>query len=378
MRCVITQKVFPATLRALEAAGVQAIANTSGCTLSGSEVLKRVRDNDADALFAFMTDSVDGDFLDSAPSLRVVGVAAKGLDNFDHAACCERDVTLTRCEDHLTAPTAELAIALLLAASRRLQEGHEAVTAAPAGTEGAFCGWEPRLYGNGVYGSTIGVVGFGAVGQAIARRLLPFEPALVNWYDPAMERLLFGAGEGLGGSVTNTLVHGAQQLVNVRGSIVRPHSGGLDGLLTDADAVVLAAPLTHETCGLIDRERLALMCGSGEDDSSATDVGTILVNVGRGSVVDESAVAEALRAGPHDGLGAYASDVFSFEDWALQVEQQGDVGESDSSGGISEALRTAPRTVFTPHLGSATVAARRAIELDTAAQIVAALETTRC
>ena len=132
-RVVVSQQVFPATLRALEAAGVQPIANTSGRTLSASEVLRRVRDNDADALMAFMTDSVDGDFLDAAPSLRVIGVAAKGLDNFDHAACRERGVVLTRCEDHLTAPTAELAVALLLAASRRLREGHDAVASAPAG-----------------------------------------------------------------------------------------------------------------------------------------------------------------------------------------------------------------------------------------------------
>ena len=94
------------------------------------------------------------------------------------------------------------------------------------------------------------------------------------------------------------------------------------------------------------------------------------------------AVAEALRAGPLNGLGAYASDVFSFEDWALQAGhcdiEESDVRSSDGAqAGVPDALRTAPRTVFTPHLGSATVAARRAIELDTAAQIVAALDVAR-
>jgi phosphonate dehydrogenase len=273
----------------------------------------RRRLSDADAFLAFMTDQVDDDLLRAGPRLKVIAAALKGYDNFDTAACTRQGVWLTIVPDLLTAPTAELAIGLTIAAARHLRAGDARVRCG---------GWRADLYGTGLAGSTVAVIGMGRLGRAIVDRLTGFGCGRLLGVDPG----------------------------NVDG---RAEPADLRRAFEISDVVLLALPLTPATHGLIGRELLA--------SAGRTPV---LVNVGRGSVVDESAVAAALEAGQ---LRAYAADVFAFEDWAL-------AGRPPC---IDPALLAHPSTVFTPHLGSAVARVRLAIEHCAADNLLAALAGRR-
>jgi phosphonate dehydrogenase len=132
---------------------------------------------DADGLLAFMTDRVDAPLLRGCPRLNVIACALKGFDNVDVAACTEQGVCVTVSPDLLTAPTAELAVGLALALCRNILPGDAHVRS------GTFQGWRPHLYGFGLCGATVGIVGMGAVGRAIAARLAGFQPRLL-FFDP--------------------------------------------------------------------------------------------------------------------------------------------------------------------------------------------------
>jgi phosphonate dehydrogenase len=258
-----------------------------------------------------MTDRIDAAVLAQAPRLRTVACALKGFDNFDLAACERAGVQVSFVPDLLTEPTAELAIGLAIAAGRHVLEGDRRVRA-------GYAGWRPALYGTGLHGSTVAVVGLGAVGRAIVDRLQGFGCAEILGVDPQHRD-------------------------------ARTRAVGLRDALQRAHYVLLAVPLTEASRHLIDEMALA-----------AARPGQLLVNVGRGSVVDERAVLAALQS---DLLGAYAADVFEMEDWNLP----------DRPSAIPEALLRHPRTVFTPHLGSAVREVRLAIEQRAADNLLAAL-----
>jgi phosphonate dehydrogenase len=307
-RIVCTARVFPGTRAALEPLG--AVVHPEG---EAPWPLPALRGHlaEAEAVMAFMTDRVDQAFLDAAPRLRVLACALKGYDNIDVAACRERGVAVSIVPDLLTAPTAELALALSLGLARRLREGDAAVRA-------GFAGWRPTLYGLGLDGATVAILGLGALGSAIAARLAPFG-CVLRGADPARE---------------------------APGVARMP----IEDALVGADLVIAALPLAPATRGLLDARRLALLPPHA-----------LLVNIGRGSTVVEADVLVALEA---RRLGGYAADVFEMEDWALE----------DRPRAIAPALLAHPATLFTPHLGSATVAARRAIEARAAANIADVLE----
>ena len=267
----------------------------------------------ADAMLAFMTDSVDEALLAQAPRLRIVACALKGFDNFDVAACTRAGVWLSIVPDLLTAPTAELAIGLAIAAARHLRHGDAHVRS------GAFAGWRPCWFGGGLAGATVAIVGLGRLGGAIAERLQGFGCARLLGVDALQDHPLVQRCE-------------------------------LWAALAEADFVFLALPLTPGSRHLIDATALA-----------AARPGQVVVNVGRGSVVDEAAIADALASGR---LGAYAADVFEFEDWTLP----------DRPRQIEPRLLAEPRTVFTPHLGSAVARVRQAIEHRAADNVIAVLE----
>ncbi len=279
-----------------------------------NEAALEARLADADAMMGFMTDRVDARLLAAAPRLRAVACALKGYDSYDVDACTRAGVWVSIVPDLLTAPTAELAVGLAIGLARHVREGDALVRG------GGFRGWRARLYGSGLEGSVVGIVGMGAVGRAIARRLQGFDSSRLIGADP-----LSPACPGV-------------------------TSGTLEQVLDESDVVFLAAPLTPVNRHMIDAGRLA-RCRPGQH----------LVNVGRGSVVDERAVADALEQGR---LGGYAADVFEFEDWAL----------SDRPAEVDPALRAAPNTLFTPHLGSAVRGVRRAIEHRAADNLVAVLQ----
>jgi phosphonate dehydrogenase len=276
---------------------------------------------DATGLIVSMADSVDDTFLIRCPRLRVVSATLKGYDNFDADACTRRGIWLTILPDLLTAPAAELAAGLVIGIMRRVAEADRDVRAS------GFDGWRPRFYGATLRGATTGIVGMGQVGQALAGLLAPFGTRIV-YHDP---RPLPAAAE--------------RRLRATRLSVPE--------LLAASDVAVLLVPLTAGTRGMVGRSALRLM-----------RPGAFLVNVGRGSVVDEEAVAEALEGG---GLGGYAADVFAMEDWALP-------GRPAS---IPARLLAHPRTLFTPHLGSAVDDVRRKMSMQAARQVQQVLDGQR-
>jgi glyoxylate reductase len=200
----------------------------------------------ADGLLCLLTDRIDGPVLDAAPGLRVISNLAVGTDNVDLAAAAERGIPVGNTPDVLTDATADLAFALLLASARRLPE---AAAAIPAGD---WVTWEPaRWLGTEVSGATLGIVGMGRIGTAVARR---------------------AAGFGM--------------------EVLAASETGLDVMLERADFVSLHCPLTDATRGLIGARALARMRPTAH-----------LINTARGPIVDHDALAAAL----HDGAIAGAA-----------------------------------------------------------------------
>ena len=271
------------------------------------------RARDCDAMMAFMTDMVDGAFLAASPNLRFIACALKGYDNIDIVAAERAGVGVSIVPDLLTAPTSELAIGLAIALARHVRAGDARVRS------GEFRGWRADLYGRGLAGSTIAILGMGRVGQAIAAGLACFGCGRILGVDPQ------AAPDGV-------------EMVDGREAFAR------------ADFVFAALPLTQATRHFVDADLLAA--------SARTPY---LINAGRGSSVCEEAVADALASGK---LAGYAADVFAFEDWAL-------VDRPDAPPG---RLLAHPATLFTPHLGSAVAQVRLAIEQCAADNLMAWIE----
>jgi glyoxylate reductase len=207
------------------------------------ELREQLRATGAEGLIATVSDRIDAAALDAAPGLRAIANYAVGYDNIDVAAAAGRGIPVGNTPDVLTDATADLAFALLLAAARRIPQGIADVRG------GDWVTWEPsRDLGFAVHGATLGIIGGGRIGRAVAARASGF----------AME----------------VLIHG--------------RSGGtpLDELLARADFVSLHCPLTPQTRHLIDDAALAAMKPTA-----------ILVNTARGGIVDQAALARALQAG---------------------------------------------------------------------------------
>jgi phosphonate dehydrogenase len=311
----LSNRVFPEVIAFLEGVA-RVISNPSVEPFSRAEFVAKA--SGASALMVFMNDSLDAQTLDQFPKLRIVAAALKGCDNFDVAACTARGIWFTIVPDLLTIPTAELAIALALGLSRKVLEGDRIVRS------GKFAGWRPELYGTGLSGRTAGILGMGELGRALARRLRAFGMDIL-YVDPvALPRVV---EQELGVS-----------LVDLSGAFAR------------SDFVFSLLPLSPETTHLIDAPLLAGM-----------KPGSFLINVGRGSVVDEQAIAGALGSGK---LGGYAADVFEMEDW----------NRAGRPAFVHPALLAqAGKTLFTPHLGSAVADARLEIEMRAARNIAEAL-----
>jgi len=206
---------------------------------------------DAEGLLCLLTDRVDDALLDAAPRLRAIAVMAVGTDNVDLEACRRRGIPVGSTPGVLTEATADLAFALLLAAARRLLEAAAAIPA------GKWRTWEPAAHlGADVHGATLGIVGYGRIGQAVARRAQGFDMRIVTTRDTE-----------------------------------------LTALLETADFVTLHVPLTERTRHLIDADALERMKPTA-----------ILVNTSRGGVVDQAALADALHRGAIAGAALDVTD----------------------------------------------------------------------
>jgi glyoxylate reductase len=253
---------------------------------------------EAAGLLSMLVDKVDAELLDAAPNLRAVANYAIGFDNIDLEAAAARDIQVGNTPDVLTDATADLAWALMLAVARRIVE------ASQDARDGKWRTWEPQGWiGADVHGATLAVVGAGRIGQAVARRASGFD----------MEVLMVDLGDDL-------------------------HSA-----LARADFVSLHTPLTPETRHLIDAEALARMKPTA-----------ILVNTARGPIVDQDALAEALRKGRLAGAGLDVTDPEPLP--------------------TDHPLYETPNLLVVPHVGSATTTARAAMADRAVDNLLAALD----
>ena len=265
----------------------------------------------ADTVVTLLHDRVDDAFLDAAgPGLRVVANVAVGYDNVDVPACARRGVVVTNTPGVLTEATADLAFALILMATRRLGEGERLIRAQTPWSWSMFF-----MLGSGIQGKTLGIVGLGKIGQATARRARAFGMEIAY----AGRRRAHAELEGQ----------------------LEARFLSFEELLGAADVVSLHCPLSAETHHLIDAAALDRMKPTA-----------CLINTTRGPVVDEAALAAALRSGAIAGAGL---DVFEREPE------------------VHPDLLDLENVVLIPHLGSATVETRTAMGVLAARNVVAVL-----
>lgn len=266
-------------------------------TMPREEFLVRARG--ASGILCTLADRVDEELMEAAgPSLLVVSNFAVGVNNVDVAGATRRGIRVCNTPDVLTDATADLGFALLLSAARKVADADRFVRA------GGWTGWDPwGFLGVPVAGKTLGIVGMGKIGTAVARRSRGFS--------------------------MKVLYHNRRRIPPSEEVELKASYRDLDALLAESDFVVLCVPLTPETRGLLSTERLGRMKRTA-----------VLVNIARGEVVDEEAVATALAERRLFGTGL---DVF-------EKEPQ-----------VHPRLLSAPSAVLLPHLGSATGETREAM-----------------
>lgn len=308
-RVLVTRRVHPAGMDMLAEHAVLDVYEADR-PMPREEMLRRI--GDADGMLCHLHDRIDAELIAAAPRLRAIAIYAVGHNNVDLAAAGERGIVVTNTPGVLTEATADLTWALLLAAARRIPEGDRFMRA------GRFEGWGPNLFlGADVFGRTIGIVGMGSIGSAVAKRARGFGMTVLYHNRTASPR-----EEELGARLVS-----------------------LNELLERADFVCLHVPLTVETRHLIGAEQLARMKRTA-----------ILVNVARGAVVDEEALVRALEDGRIAGA---ALDVYEHEPE------------------VHPRLLELENVVLAPHLGSATVGTRERMALMAAADLLAALRGQR-
>lgn len=293
---VYVSRRIPANgLALLDGAGLTVRLHDSELPPSREELLAGAEG--AHAVVTLLSDRVDDEFLERAgEQLGVVANYAVGFDNIDLAACARRGVAVANTPDVLTDATADQAFMLLLAVARRVREGHLLVAS------GDWQGWHPlQLLGRDVSGSTLGIVGMGRIGRAVARRAVGFGMKI--------------------------LYHNRKRQPEAEEALGAQYCEDLGALLSESDFVSLHAPLTEKTHHLIDAAALERMPPHA-----------ILVNTARGPLVDERALLAALRSGRLWGAGL---DVFEEEPR------------------VTPGLAVLTNVVLAPHLGSATEATRR-------------------
>ncbi len=295
-RVLVARAVFPDIVTQLAR-----VAEVEATPDDAIQTPERLRERLRDKHGAFITNSerIDAQLLEACPLLRVVSTMTVGVDHIDLAACAARGVVVTHTPDVLTETTADFGFALLLAAARQMSEAERYLR------EGRWNKWRYDLFaGADVHGAVLGIVGMGRIGQAIARRAAC-------------------------GFDMRVLYHNRSRLDAGVEQACRAEYRSLDDLLRQSQHVLLALPYSPAAYHLIGARELALV-----------RPGATLVNVARGGVIDEAALAAALHSGH---LGAAGLDVFE--------------GEPT----VNPALLAAPRVVLTPHIASASVPTRRAM-----------------
>jgi glyoxylate reductase len=285
--------------------------NPDDRVLAKDEIIRNVKGRDA--LLCLLTDTIDADVMDAEPKLQVLSNYAVGFNNIDIAAATIRQLPVTNTPGVLTETSADLTFALIMAVARRITEGDRLTRA------GQFHGWGPMmLLGVDVYGKTLGIVGLGRIGEAVARRATGFNMnVLYTNRSPRLE---------------------AEQRYGAR-------RVPLDTLLRESDFVSLHVPLNKETHHLI-----------GERELNQMKPTAFLINTARGPVVDEKALVMALRNKTIAGAGL---DVYEREPL------------------LENGLTDLENAVLLPHIASATIETRTRMGLLAVENAIAVIEGRR-
>ncbi len=298
---VFMKKPYVFITRKLPTQIVQALEDVAEVKMWDSEEVQVPREvlleeaAKADALLTMLSDKVDEQLLSNAPNLKIVANLAVGYDNIDIYTAANNGVVVTNTPDVLTDTTADLAFSLLLATARRIVEGAQYIK------EGKWNSWSPFLLaGTDVHHKTIGIVGMGKIGQAVAKRASGFDMEI--------------------------LYHNRSRNTEAETELGAVYQS-LEELLKKSDYIVCLTPLTEETKHLFGKEQFKMMKNSA-----------IFINVGRGQVVVEEDLVEALKNGDITGAG-------------LDVFYQEPISNS-------HPLLELPQVVAIPHIGSASVETR--------------------
>jgi glyoxylate reductase len=298
----VRQKVF--VTRTIPEEGLQRIKDAFDVTVWSEEMpptKKRIIEEakSCEGLVTLLSDSIDDEVLESLPDLKVVAQYAVGYDNIDIEMATSRKIMVTNTPGVLTEATADLTWALILAAARRIVEADKYIR------EGEWIvAWGPKLLlGVDVFNATLGIIGMGRIGSAVARRAAGF----------SMKVMYYSRSE-------NDQTRSVEKLVGAK-------RAEMETLLRESDIISIHVPLTEETTGLIGSKELTMM-----------KKGSVLVNTSRGAVVDEDALYEALKIG---SIRAAGLDVFREEPTAQ-----------------NNPLLSLPNVVVAPHIGSASISAR--------------------
>lgn len=264
---------------------------------------------DADAVVTQLRDPVDKEFIDAGKKLKIIANYAVGFNNIDVEYAKQKGIYVTNTPDVLTEATADIAWALILAVARKI------IPADKFTREGKFEGWKPNLFlGYEIYGKTLGIIGMGRIGKAVARRAMGFGMKIIYHNRKRVE---------------DDYKYNAKYV-------------DLETLLKESDYISINAPLTNETYHLLNKERLSLLKKNA-----------ILVNTARGPIIDEKALYELLKDGKIAGAGF-------------------DVYENEPE--ITKGLEKLDNVVLLPHIGSATYETREKMSIMVAENIIDALE----
>jgi len=307
-KILVSRRVFPDVIARLSE-HFEVDHNEPDHLLTPTELAARLQG--CEGVFITGSDKIDATLLDACPQLKAVCAMTVGYNNIDVAACTARGVRVSNAPDVLTETTADFGFALMMATARRIAESEHYLRS------GQWSRWAIDMFaGSDIHGATLGILGMGRIGQAIARR----------------GHLGFGM---------NVLYHNRSRLSPELEAPLGARWVTKDDLLQQADHVVLVLPYTPENHHTIGARELGLM------KPTAT-----LTNIARGGIVDDAALAEALKART---IAAAGLDVYEGEPRVLP------------------ALLEVPNVVLTPHIASASIPTRRAMAMLAADNLIAAL-----
>jgi len=308
----ITRKLPPIAEELLRGKGYEVDVSGKDGVLTKEELITALKAKPYDAVFPLLTDTIDGEVFDAAPSAKIFANYAVGFNNIDVAAAKERGVIITNTPDVLTDTVAEHTFAMMLSVSSRIAEGDRFMRT------GKYDGWAPlMLLGADIKGKVLGILGTGRIGSRVAHMAQRGFDMKIIYYDIVRNQKLENN-------------YGARFYESV------------EEVLGEADIVSIHVPLIPATRHLINKERLSMMKKSA-----------FLVNTSRGPVVDEAALVSALKEGIIAGA---ALDVFE--------------NEPKTAPGLTEL----ENVVITPHIASATFEARSKMAEVAAKNIIAVLE----